>query len=313
MKTILDHFLATKKSHHTQRAYRSDIKRFLEGGTWFHIPFSQFLQVSQGVISEEVQKYLSSCQRIDEHQGHVTNPRTVNRKWASLSSFFTYLVTWHEYPKNPLDYFSQFPVHRKSNTEALTQEETQKVLTYLKERAYLNQTAHRDYLIVRFLLHYALRRSELASLTWKSIKSHRGTMEIIQKGNHIHEIPILCEDWKLLLEYRDRFSLSGEFVFQAVERRKKGLVSKPISTSYIYKLVRKTTEALIPGSHFTPHSFRTTFVSEALAHKIGVHEIANATGHHDIHMVRYYDRRDAIENNAITQLNSLLTSKQEVW
>jgi len=56
---------------------------------------------------------------------------------------------------------------------------------------------------------------------------------------------------------------------------------------------------------FTPHSLRKAFIEHALDLGSDLVSIANATGHSSIEMVKYYDTRDRLKNNAIHEVSRL--------
>ncbi len=136
----------------------------------------------------------------------------------------------------------------------------------MKSRIHDSETAHRDYLITRFLFNYALRRSEATALTWKSIQPDRGIFQIIQKGNRILEKPLLPDDWQFLCEFRSQQQKSGRqhaecpYIFHAIRPNPRTKRFQPISTSYIFKMIVAASRQAVPEKNITPHSFRTTFV-----------------------------------------------------
>lgn len=195
MGTMLERFLETMPSPNTKITYRKDVGDFLK---LFNsdITYTEFSRLSMATISDKVARYLTQIKRVDHHTGRVMNFQTYNRKRNALSSFFTYLPDWHEYPKNPVRIFKPLPTRKKSNTQALTGVEVRQILTHLKSNWEEKQTetAFRDYLIVLFLAHYALRRSELVSLRWEDFKPNEGWFEVIQKGHELREKTLLPEN-----------------------------------------------------------------------------------------------------------------------
>lgn len=328
MSSILGKFLETKRSLNTATSYRNDISQFFEqlpskaskktnlgkmvGCGGLKMTYQQFRQIPPSTISDQISAYLNSAQRVDPHRLYILNPRTINRKLSALSSFFRYLVTWYEYPSNPVRFFERLPVHQKSTTETLSDSEITQIIEFMQKqyRKSLTVTAFRDALIIRFLFRYALRRSELVSLRWENFKIESGYFEVIQKGNDPMIKPIMAEDWELLCQLQ---SLQGyekhPFVFHAIRSIGKTRGFKPLSVGYVYKMVRRVCKKLFPQKNITPHSFRGTFVGCALNQKIEAGEIANATGHKDVKMVHYYDRRKQITHNAIAKLSLSLTWK----
>lgn len=63
---------------------------------------------------------------------------------------------------------------------------------------------------------------------------------------------------------------------------------------------------VIPTKKITPHSLRKTFIELALDNGDDLISIANATGHSTVEMIKYYDTRDRLKNNAVNSLAGLI-------
>lgn len=85
-----------------------------------------------------------------------------------------------------------------------------------------------------------------------------------------------------------------------------GWVNKPLNTSYIYEFVAKLVIKRFPGRRITPHSFRKSFIELTLNNNEDFISIINATGHSTVEMVKYYDTRDRLKNNAIHGMSGLI-------
>ena len=85
-----------------------------------------------------------------------------------------------------------------------------------------------------------------------------------------------------------------------------GKLDKPLNTSYIYQLVTKTVFKFTYGKRATPHSFRKSFIEMALNNNEDFISIINATGHATVEMVKYYDTRDTLKNNAVHGMAKLV-------
>ena len=68
------------------------------------------------------------------------------------------------------------------------------------------------------------------------------------------------------------------------------------------KLVSK----VCPEKRITPHSLRKTFIEQALNNNEDFISIINATGHSTVEMVKYYDTRDTLKNNAVHNMGKLV-------
>ncbi|CAM2069108.1 Site-specific integrase [Sulfidibacter corallicola] len=304
MTTLLERFLATKRSPNTRAAYRGDITAFLAKFGWGMLAYPDFCRISASRMSDQVGAFLAGVRKIDEHTGRVLNPQTWNRKRNALSSFFGYLVDWHRYPRNPVRIFRLLPTRRKSSTQGLNASEVRTILDHLQHIRDDRKTesSARDYLVVLFLFHYALRRSELVSLQWSDFHPRQGFFEVVQKGGEPRLKPLVNEDWAGLSEFRQRYPCDCPYVFHGVRRHPKTKRYHPLSPAYIFKMVTKVACEVLPYKHITPHSFRCSFVGIALDLGVDPVKIAHDGGWADLKMIGYYDPRDYQQDSAIAMV-----------
>ncbi|NOQ50261.1 MAG: tyrosine-type recombinase/integrase, partial [Mycoplasmataceae bacterium] len=96
------------------------------------------------------------------------------------------------------------------------------------------------------------------------------------------------------------------YIFHPIRNNSHKTLEKPLSTSYIFELIKKMTSEVIPNKKFSPHSLRKTFIELALNNGDNFISICNATGHSTVEMIKYYDTRDKLKNNSIHSLSKLL-------
>lgn len=227
-------------------------------------------------------------------------------KAYAVSSFFKYLIHSYGYPKNPLGQYQAHKVDRKSNTKSLTRAEVLDVISFMAGKRNTSQTSFRDYLAVCFLSVLALRRNELVGLKWSDIDFDAFSANIFQKGGSYKLLPMPTNLMAKLCEYRYRFENSCQYIFSPVRNNSTKSLDKPLNTSYIYKLIKKVVFKVANGKHATPHSFRKSFIEMTLNNQEDFISIINATGHATVEMVKYYDTRDTLKNNAIHGMAKLI-------
>jgi integrase len=301
---VLDGFISTKRSKNTKRAYARDI-----GDLFSHLDIRDTEQLGRFMFHDlvvEIQNHLEKSTVFDDATGRPLNPTTINRKAYALSSFFKYLIHSYGYPKNPLDQYQAHKVDRKSNTKSLTRGEILDVISYMGKRKGASQTSFRDYLAICCLSVMALRRNELVGIKWSDIDFEISSVNIFQKGGSYKLLPIPVNLLTLLIEYREKFIITSDFVFSPVRNNSTKLLNKPLNTSYIYKLVQKVVAKVANGKRATPHSFRKSFIEMALNNQEDFISIINATGHATVEMVKYYDTRDTLKNNAVHGMSKLI-------
>lgn len=298
---VIEEFLSYKTSLQTKRAYRVDITNFFlrhkinylkEIG---YIPYNEIVRI--------LLSYINSFKKSEKyHPDRIINAKTINRKAYSLSSFFNFLVNVYNYPKNPIENFIPLRVKKYSTTTSLNRDEMYEIMSYLKKNTQESYTHLRDYLLFMSMFYLALRRAEVASLKWKDIDHDNQSLTVFQKGGTFKELPIPDNLYDLLMELKKRDFIKCDYVFHPVVNNRTGIINKPVTTDLIFKIVRKVILEILPDKNITPHSFRKTFIEFALNNKQDFISIINATGHTNIEMVKYYDTRDKLKNNAINNM-----------
>jgi len=176
----------------------------------------------------------------------------------------------------------------------------------MSEKQKTSQTAFRDYLAICFLSVLALRRNELVGLKWTDIDFEASSANIFQKGGSYKLLPIPGNLMTKLLEYKNKFEIKSDYIFSPVRNNSTKSLNKPLNTTYIYKLIKKTVFKVANGKYATPHSFRKSFIEMALNNQEDFISIINATGHATVEMVKYYDTRNTLKNNAVHGMSKLI-------
>ncbi len=301
---VIEEFLGYKSSEQTKRAYRSDIKVFFDKIKVYYLRDLGFVPYHE--LVRLVLTHINSYKNVEKHRpDQVINPKTINRKAYALSAFFKFLINVYNYPKNPLNNFISLKEAKRSNTTSLTKSEIFELIEFLKKNIAHSQIDFRNYLIIMCLFSLALRRNEVANLRWKDINLDRQSINVFQKGGTYKELPIPDNLLKLLFGFRSEYAKLSGYIFHPLVNNRTGVIDKPITTDLIFKIVKKIIPKVIPDKKITPHSFRKTFVEFALTNNQDFISIINATGHSNIEMVKYYDTRDTLKNNAINQMNNI--------
>ena len=315
IEKVIDQFLLTKKSANTKRAYSKDLLDLFDSigvltiNSLGEIMFDELVNRIQVHIKE-----IESYDKTDTKKKWLLNPKTVNRKAYAISSFFKFLMHSYNYPKNPLALYTSHKFDRSSNTPSLKRSELMDVLSYAKDRRFLSQTTYRDYLILCFLTVLALRRNELIGIKWRDFHQSDQSLKVIQKGGSCKNLPVPKTLLDSLLDYQQRYKVNGTYVFSRAFTEKKKtfgkasnqLPDRPLNSNYIYQMVTRVVSAVVEGRHATPHSFRKTFIEIALDNKEDFISIVNATGHSTVEMIKYYDGRDSLKNNAANRMADLI-------
>ena len=98
-----------------------------------------------------------------------------------------------------------------------------------------------------------------------------------------------------LKEYQLKYEVHSEYIFCPIRNNSTKTLNKPLNTSYIYQIVKKSVSKVADGKKATPHSFRKSFIEMALNNQEDFISIINATGHSTVEMVKYYVSRDSLK------------------
>ncbi len=299
---IIEEFLSYKNSEQTKRAYRADIKTFFDKLNLLYI--KEVGKIEYGELVRLLLSYINSFKKAEKYYpDRIINAKTINRKAYALSSFFSFLVRVYHYPKNPIENFVPLKVKKNSTTISLNKNEMALIVNHLKIHENDNYRCMRDYLLFMCMFYLALRRSEVANMKWSDFDHDNVSINIYQKGGTYKELPLPEQLYNSLLTLKKIDFLKTDYVFHPVVNNRTQELKKPVSTDLVFKIVKKVVNQILPDKNVTPHSFRKTFIEFALNNKQDFISIINATGHTNIEMVRYYDTRDKLRNNAINNMS----------
>lgn len=321
--TLIESWLDTKRSSQTRRAYRRDVVDFCIYVGMMTIGDLQVYPIPQ--LSHQILEWLKTQYQYDEHNpDKILNPTTINRKAYAVSSWFEYLMAVYQYPKNPTKIFTPLKTVKHSTTDSLTKQEYVSMLYYQKEQ-YLElkeaeswklkaesislQTVKelRDYLMLA-LMSMSLRRNEVVKLRWSDVDSSTPHLTVYQKWWSTKLIPLPSSIFELLVQLgRDKIAvwLESDYIFSPIRNNSTGDLSKPISADYVFELIKKLAAVCWIDKKITPHSLRKTFIELALDSKEDYINIANATGHSTLEMIKYYDTRSKLEKNAVNNMGDI--------
>jgi len=265
IEVLLEEFLATKKSLNTRKSYSQDLLSFFNKYQIFFV--KDFIEKS---ISWEIWNYiwdfLENFKKTDkQNKNRILNPRTVNRKLFSLSSFFKFLNKKYDFKYNPTKVFSALKTWKHSSTDSLQEWEIFELLKKMKESFLMSENdlqkilRLRDYLIFIFLS-FSLRRNEIANLKWQDLKSQswqnwvQNFLEVYQKWWDLKQIPV--PDWvfrylQILRNLKNSNWFLTEFIFSPTRNNKTWDLDKPLASDMIYSLVEKNYQKFFKQKNFS--------------------------------------------------------------
>lgn len=312
---VIEDFLLSFHSIKTKNRYKTVLEQFFWSIKVYRLEDLNNYHISEVWKSFELYKE-KKAKYDEENKNHILNPSTINNIAYILRSFFKYLIDYYNYPKNPLSSYKPLKTKEHSSTISLDRSELLDII-WESKNDYLNSlyksknhkkhlTKLRNFLIFA-LLSLSLRRDEICNIKWDDLKEESFLL-VQQKWWTYKYIPIPSWLIDFFLKFRDEKIKHGYFsnhIFTPFLNGFSDDLKKPISADYIMKITQKICDKLHINKKITPHSFRKTFIEISLNKNENYNNIMNATGHKTSQMIRYYDYRDKVKNNAINSFDDL--------
>ncbi|MEZ4900534.1 MAG: tyrosine-type recombinase/integrase [Spirosomataceae bacterium] len=270
---FLQHLTYEKRlSQHTLTAYSKDLEQFQEYLTKNH----QLNNLTQ-VDFRMVRSWAVSLVEAELHH------RSVNRKLATLRSFYGYLLRQKLISVNPM-----LRVSALKTDKPLPQFVEEKQLQLLFEELTFGNDFEgvRDRLIMELLYGTGMRLSELLSLQDSDLNHYDQTLKVLGKRNKERIIPIYKGLADLMKHYQ---SLKNE-TFPTSQTKALFLTSKgdPAYTVLIQRIVKKYLSAVTSLQKRSPHILRHTFATHLLNNGADLNSIKDLMGHSSLAATQVY-------------------------
>ena len=272
MKDSFIKFLRQERrlSHHTVISYEADLKQFQ----------SFFSDYSSNQKIETADKRAIRSWIVELSLKNLS-PKSINRKIATLKSFFKFLIKREIIEVNPT-----------ANINSLKTD--QKIPNFIKEKDinYLfdnlkvenNFEGQRDLLILELLYGTGIRISELINLKTKNVNIIKKEIKVLGKRNKERIVPIHDH----ILNQIDRFINKKNDIksdHKYLLCTKKGDQLYPM---LIYRIVKKHLSSLINSKQYNPHLLRHTFATHILNKGGDLNSIKDLLGHESLAATQIY-------------------------
>lgn len=222
-------------------------------------PLPSITQISPSVISE----YMTY------HTDRGLMPKTLARKRACLSRFFSYLCNMRYMDYNPVNGTSRVSVPSSDKVIHLNLEEQVKFIDsvdsgdFLSEGAkkYHSRYALRDTALVTLLLDTGLRVSEASGIRKMDVNLKDSAVTVKRKGGDEQTVPFSSETKELLSAYLEERAMRDQ-TFSEWSPLFATRGGKKLSVRAIEVLVKKYSVAAFgeaKGGRITPHKLRSSF------------------------------------------------------
>lgn len=249
LNSFLDYLSLEKKySRNTVVAYKKDLEQL-----------ASFLQDEYDLQIENasyplIRTWLSNL--LDDN----LSARTVNRKVASLKSYYKFLLFTGQIDFHPL---SQHKSLKVSNNVQIpfSKKEVQQILDSSYDPT--NFETVRDLLLIELFYITGMRREELMNLKLQDVNFSARSIKVLGKRNKERVIPLLDSIWDKLEAYLILRNLVNVNYHNELFMTKKGDKLYPVLVYRIIKLYfSKVSEKVKTSPHILRHSFATHLLDE---------------------------------------------------
>jgi len=209
---------------------------------------------------------------------------SINRALSSLKSFYTYLVRYRGWEKNPADGIRTFRMNRRLPNYLFDNEI--KKLMELPENDFWGL---RDRLIMELLYSTGCRISEIASINIGDISPRSSSLRVLGKGRKERFVFLGKPALKVWAEYIDKlmdFNTGKRRDTQSallINRRGGRLTVRGIS-----KIIEKYILSSGIMKRVSPHTFRHTFATHLLEQGADIRVVQEMLGHASLSTTQIY-------------------------
>jgi integrase/recombinase XerC len=262
-----------KASAHTVTAYRHDLEQFEE-----------FIVLSFEKNAIETADHAEIRAWVIDLVDTGLSSTTVNRKMATLRSFYKFLLRSRLITKDPT-----YKLKSLKNPKRLPEFVQESTIDSVLEEAVYEATfeGQRDKMILEFLYQTGIRLSELIGLKWSDLNLYEGTVRVLGKRKKERIIPITSVLNRNILSYQkvfgERFSNGLQSHYFIVNNL--GKQSYPM---LIYRTVRHYLDLFAQTSSRSPHVLRHTFATHLLNKGADLNAVKDLLGHSNLAATQIY-------------------------
>ena len=272
---FLDHLSIERRlSSHTITSYSTDLEQF----SAFIAP----TELSQ-VQALTIRKWLISLS-----DDSIQN-RSINRKLATLRTFYKYLLRTGKIAENPMTSIRMVKTTKKI-PQFVRESEMENLVNNRKIAT--NFSEARDELILFLLYGTGIRLAELISLQNNQVNLAAKTIRVIGKRNKERMIPIPGLLVDLIATYRS---------FCTVEHAHLLLTDKgePLYPMFVQRLVKKNLGEFSQLEKLSPHVLRHTYATHLLNKGADLNAIKELLGHANLAAAQVYTHNSMEKMKAI--------------
>ena len=265
-----EYLLKEKKfSLHTVQAYSRDVELFWDFLSSKEVVLSQveYLHVREWIVT------LSS--------DGITNT-TINRKAASLKSYFRFLYITQTIASYPLEGHKPLRAEKELQVPFSEQEMLKVERNEFKNDFYGLQ----NFVIISLFYSSGIRKSELIELELHKIDLVNQEIRVLGKRNKERIVPLINEIAEMLRGFiAERAGQFGAASCDKLFLSKKG---KKINQTFVYRLINDYFRRVTSKGKRSPHVLRHTFATHMLNAGANLNTIKEILGHSSLSSTQIY-------------------------
>lgn len=264
--------LEKRYSPHTLISYRNDLEQCLafldETYGLDELPKADYHQLRAWIV------YLSQSN---------LSPVSINRKIATLKSYFKFLLRREIIQQNPTVKIRSLKTPKTTPTFV----EESKLLNLLEQVTFSDDfSGKRDKIILETLYGTGIRVSELLNLEEGDIAFTSQSIKVLGKGDKARIIPIYPELMQNISEFIQFKKIEfPDSIYQQLILTDQGLPAYPM---LIYNTVKKYLNLVTTQDHKSPHTLRHSFATHLLNKGADLNAIKDLLGHSSLSATQIY-------------------------
>ncbi|MBN7809384.1 tyrosine-type recombinase/integrase [Algoriphagus sp. H41] len=262
-----------RSSPHTVIAYRKDLEQAQD-----------FVGLSFDGMSLDTSTHSELRAWVIDLVEQGLSTTTVNRKIATLRSFFKFLLRSGMVSQDPT-----YKLKSLKNPKKLPEFVQEKAIeAVLEESVYQPDfEGQRDRMVMEFLYLTGVRLSELISLRWKDLNLIEDQVKVLGKRNKERIIPLTKMLRQNIILYRkvfeERFSKIGGNEYFITSNR-----GEQAYSMMIYRIVRHYLDLFAQNTRRSPHLLRHTFATHLLNKGADLNAVKDLLGHASLAATQVY-------------------------
>ncbi len=255
-------------SNHTVNSYQKDLEQF-QNYIYENFKTPELVKTTQLMVRSWILSLMDSGM----------NPRSVNRKIASLRAYFKFALKREEIQKNPLEKIKLLKVQKELPSFA-----DEKQFSEILDSAVFNNS--QEQVIIELLYGTGIRLSELLQLRHSDFQKSEGSIKVLGKRNKERVIPIAQPLKSLIKDY-----ILEKKCEEVLDPDPYLIVNRNGGQAYpmlIYRVVKNFLNQVQSTDKKSPHALRHSFATHLLNKGADLNAVKDLLGHSSLAATQVY-------------------------